>query len=114
MISSMLECDIGVVLAKLNCRSPIVEHAVLMLTQSVESLCNRWRKAVCDAVGMIAIELDRLLGTRYAVAFIQQRFSAGCPESEIAPLDMDGDLKLRSFQGGRFRILFEGERSSGA
>jgi len=35
MISSMLECDIGVVLTKLNCRSSIVEHAALILTQPV-------------------------------------------------------------------------------
>src|ERR1019366_6091927 len=104
----------GVVLTQLYCRSSIVEHATLMLTQSVESLCNRWRKAVCDAVGVIAIELDRLIGARYAVAFVQQRFSAGCPESEIAALDMDGDLKLCGLQGGHSRVLCEGERRSGA
>src|SRR5665213_1545443 len=105
---------IGVVLTQLYCRSSIVEHATLMLTQSVESLCNRWRKAVRDAVGVIAIELDRLIGARYAVAFVQQRFSAGCPESEIVALYLDGDLELCGLQGGHSRILCEGERSSGA
>ena len=105
--------DIGVVLTQFDCRSAIVEHAVLMLTQPVESFCNRWRKAVSDAVGVIAIEIDRLVGARDAVAFVQQRFSACGAKIEITALDMDCDLELRGFQGGQFRVLCEGEWRSG-
>ena len=72
--------DIGVVLAQLDRGAAIVEHAALMLAQPVERFRDRGRKAVRDAVGVIAIELDRLIGARDAVAFVQQRFSARGPE----------------------------------
>src|SRR5580704_11547390 len=76
--------DIGVVLAQLYRCSAIVEHAALMLTESVERFIDRGRKAVRDSVGLITIEFDWLVRARDAVAFIQQRLSAECADSEIA------------------------------
>ena len=99
-------------MTQLHRRAAIVEHAVLVLAEPVERFRDRGRKAVRDAVGVFSIEFDRLVGSRDAVAFVQQRFSTDGAKCEIAALDIDDHLKLSSLYTGRLRVLRKRERRS--
>ena len=64
--------DIGVVLPQFHRGAAIVEHAALVLPQSIHRLRNCGRESVRDTIGVIAIELDRFVGPRDAGSFVQQ------------------------------------------
>jgi hypothetical protein len=69
--------DVGVVLPEFDRGAAVVEHAALVLTQSIERFAHRWSKAVRNVVGRLAIQFDGVVGARDPVALVQERVAVG-------------------------------------
>ena len=76
--------DIGVVLSKLDRAAAVIEHSALVLAQAIKTFRGIRPETIRDVECTFPIQLSRLIGARYGIAFAQQILSSNAAVFQIS------------------------------
>ncbi len=88
----------------------IVEHAALVLAETIKGLGGVGPEAVYDVEGGVAVEGDCVVGAGDAVSFAQQGLVVGYGVGEVAACEGDGGGESGGLEGCGFFVFAELER----